>query len=413
MHKDLEEAYDKCEYFTKENEELKQQLERLTNAFDEQKKARESMLQQVEDFDKDNTYLRARITQLENELEQLQQFEKINIELRIIIERHEHDIKLLEEEKLSLKQMLEQKDSLLKILSQQSEQSVKMLHQRQEAIEKLENHPYNGIDIEEYLRLQSNLKEVFISEGELLHSEYLDAKRLISIVRELREQIHQNEQLKSEISIQREDKRQVNEKFQHNIQRIDKLEQTKSDLISQLQSMKRELDDCYYKINHLEGKNLMQESNSSPLRLEMNRQYDIRSSSNNNYNSSFSYNNSSYSSSNVNNNYQFEQQIQTIQSENSILREQLLISQKETVQARDELKIAQGKMQREFSSLYLSVQELNKLDAMKDKSIQDLISDRDRAIIERDIAREKYTVLAKEHKEIQQELHVMVTVRSM
>ena len=60
--------------------------------------------------------------------------------------------------------------------------------------------------------------------------------------------------------------------------------------------------------------------------------------------------------------------------------------------------------QKEFASLWKSVQELNELDLLKDKSIQDLIADRDRAILERDHAQSRVKMLSSQCESLQQEI---------
>lgn len=50
------------------------------------------------------------------------------------------------------------------------------------------------------------------------------------------------------------------------------------------------------------------------------------------------------------------------------------------------------------------MQELNDLDLLKDKSIQDLIADRDRAILERDHAQSRVKMLSSQCDNLQQEM---------
>lgn len=100
-----------------------------------------------------------------------------------------------------------------------------------------------------------------------------------------------------------------------------------------------------------------------------------------------------------------------LRAENWQLREQLDITYRESLAAKDELKAANDAMQREFAALWLSVQELNKLDVMKDKSIQDLIADRDRSINDYNQMAEKYNAKIVENEALRNELEVRSIVR--
>ena len=64
----------------------------------------------------------------------------------------------------------------------------------------------------------------------------------------------------------------------------------------------------------------------------------------------------------------------TLREENVKLKEHLTASQEAEEKSKNELKVAQESMQREFASLWMAVQELNKLDAVKEKAMQDLVS---------------------------------------
>ena len=63
-------------------------------------------------------------------------------------------------------------------------------------------------------------------------------------------------------------------------------------------------------------------------------------------------------------------------------------------------------MQKEFTSLWLAVQKLNAIDAEKEKAMQDIVSERDAILREKDEAVEKLKVLEKNYEELQSELEV-------
>ena len=63
-------------------------------------------------------------------------------------------------------------------------------------------------------------------------------------------------------------------------------------------------------------------------------------------------------------------------------------------------------MQKEFASLWLTVQELNKLDASKEQALAGLVADRDAACKQRDAAEAELVELAQSYKQLQFELQV-------
>ena len=95
-----------------------------------------------------------------------------------------------------------------------------------------------------------------------------------------------------------------------------------------------------------------------------------------------------------------------LQEENETPKEQLALASKETLNARSELQHTQENMQREFASLWMAVQELNKLDAVKEQALADLVSDRDRTVRDRDMANKKLHELTVNYQSLHRELQV-------
>jgi hypothetical protein len=95
-----------------------------------------------------------------------------------------------------------------------------------------------------------------------------------------------------------------------------------------------------------------------------------------------------------------------LQAESAALKDQLILCQRDAFAAKEELRAGQEAMQAEYTSMWNSVQELSKLDALKDQSIQDLIADRDKAVLERDSAFERYAAAKAENAQLMQEIQV-------
>lgn len=96
-----------------------------------------------------------------------------------------------------------------------------------------------------------------------------------------------------------------------------------------------------------------------------------------------------------------------LQAESAALKDHLILTQKDALSAREELKATQDQMQTEYTNMWTSVQELSKLDALKDQSIQDLIMDRDKAVFERDAALERFAAVKTESAQLMQDLQVI------
>ena len=97
-----------------------------------------------------------------------------------------------------------------------------------------------------------------------------------------------------------------------------------------------------------------------------------------------------------------------LQAESAALKDQLIATQRDAFTVREQLRVTQDEMQQEYTSLWTSVQELSKLDALKDQSIQDLVSEKDKAMVERDGAFERYAAVKAENAQLMQEIQVCI-----
>ena len=95
-----------------------------------------------------------------------------------------------------------------------------------------------------------------------------------------------------------------------------------------------------------------------------------------------------------------------LQSENISLKDQIIATQNNLQHIKIESTKAIEDLQREYTTLWKSLQDLNKLDEQKDKSIKDIIIARDNALLEKRHAFEALAVMSVENTQLKQELEV-------
>ena len=91
----------------------------------------------------------------------------------------------------------------------------------------------------------------------------------------------------------------------------------------------------------------------------------------------------------------------------SDLRTSKAVMQKEVWSSKEELRVSREGMQGELASLWMAVQELNKLDAVKEKKMQELLNDRDRALEAKELALTQLDEMTDNYNELQTELQVL------
>jgi Kinesin motor domain len=89
------------------------------------------------------------------------------------------------------------------------------------------------------------------------------------------------------------------------------------------------------------------------------------------------------------------------------LRNSKALMQKEVWSSKEELRVSREGMQGELASLWMAVQELNKLDAVKEKKMQELLCDRDAASEAKDAALRQLEEMTDNYNELQTELQVL------
>ena len=90
----------------------------------------------------------------------------------------------------------------------------------------------------------------------------------------------------------------------------------------------------------------------------------------------------------------------------SDLRNSKAMMQKEVWNSKEELRASREGMQGELASLWMAVQELNKLDAVKEKKLQELLADKDHAVEAKLNAFKQLKEMTDNYNELQSELQV-------
>lgn len=98
--------------------------------------------------------------------------------------------------------------------------------------------------------------------------------------------------------------------------------------------------------------------------------------------------------------------IKDLVEENTYLRSQCANLTEEAKAARNELETIKVTMQKEYETLWVTVQELNQLDNTRDREMKDLIKSREQAITERNAANDRLRRLGNAYSELEHELKV-------
>eukprot|EP01033_Poteriospumella_lacustris_P013757 gene13757-9851_t len=421
----LELASHKDSLFTNEKNDLVAHLTRL-------KAELEQHVRTIEDQSIEIRVLRQDVHVLKEvaEVKDVLEHEKRDLEQ----DRHELLLKLdglvqdhqeLCNERDSLVAMLKQKDSLLWLQSQQSEASIKMLQQRQQALERAATDAATGgggsggTGAGDFQKLLDSLRELFDREGQVFtaadgSAALMDTATLITLIRELKEKIVLFDRIEQEFHAlearyqhETQLRQQADDKFYDLSRSLQSAEMSNAELSKQLVEVHRELE----AMKRVKATTAAASAASAAELPRSPSQY---------------YHHSHHSSSMAANSFRMatnaatatsveitelqtlnrhlQERVDQLVDENQRLVAQSLTAQKEAQTAREEVTATQNTMQREFASLWMSVQELNKLDALKDKSIQELIHERTQLTLERDTAVERLRATTVECETLRKEL---------
>ena len=290
------------------------------------------------------------------------ELEQKETDTKVQSEKLRSDLAMITAERDSLVAMLAQKDSLLQLQAQQSDISIKMLQQRQEALERADDNPHHSAkarQLAEYAVLQESISSLFEEEEE--EEVRMDVKKLIAKVRDLRGIIEEGKAAKAALS-------KISSEKQALEQQVDGIKQLavagakkEAEMRSQIDRLEEELKTAKATASDMSSALKGQQKHVDRLNETLDRVREANAG---------------------------------------------LLKKASESQAGQQDK---DTMQRELQSLWQSVQELNKLDALKDRSIQDLLAEKDRAVVDRDQALEKLQKLTRDYTELQEELQVKPT----
>lgn len=291
------------------------------------------------------------------------------------LDKQRVEIEALSSERDSLLTNAQQQKSMLALQSQQTEEALKMQWQRQETLERVEKDA--EFSISQLMSIQDGLQKLFAREGTLIHSELVDAKKLTGMLTLVRDRMLEVNNIRLELErersmrIQLQDIQQRQDSAKLSIP-IDPL----NDVNEQLAKYRKLAEASEAKANYWQT--------VAQQRVKDGVGGVITSPPN------------SSSIHNLN-----------LKEENERLRSQLASALADAAMANATLEKSQESMQREFSSLWIAVQELNKLDAAKEKALAELISDRDRVVVEKNNATTNLMDLSRKYQQLQQDLEAI------
>ena len=327
--------------------------------------------------------LTKRIQELVLEVERAQNESKLKSELEIM--------KLQRE---SLYEMIKQQENALSLQHKQSEMSLKMLHQRQATLDRYEQKYFNEND--ELNLLQENLQKLLTTEGELLQSEVIDGKKLLQMVMKIKEKINENNYFKDEIEKLEEEKSEMYLKWKECEKKCEGMVRDYRESSEQLEHAKKLCIDWETRAHYWQQvakKTTVTTTTTKGLAGGTHDSSSIPSPAAGVGTSSLT---NAMNSLDVN----------ELQSENIRLQDLLTSTRSELENSKHELETSKNEMQKEFSSLWLAVEQLNKLDASKDKTIHELTVERDNAVGDYKDLLKKYKAMKKEYDGLQSELQV-------
>ena len=296
------------------------------------------------------------------------------------LDKQRVEIEVVSTERDSLLTNAQQHKSLIALQSQQTEEALKMQWQRQEALERVEKDA--EFSVSQLMSIQDGLQKLFAREGTLIHSELVDAKKLTGMLTLVRDRMLEVNNIRLELERERSMRIRLQD-IQQCRDSAAKLSSIPDDPINdvneQLAKYRKLVEASEAKANYWQSVAQRRVNDSggavSSLASDLQNPTSLANTSN-------------------------------MKEENDQLRSQLASALADSALANATLEKSQESMQREFSSLWIAVQELNKLDAAKEKALAELISDRDRAVVEKNNATTNLMELSHKYEQLQQDLEV-------
>jgi hypothetical protein len=382
-----------------EKQQLLEQISELQNTLADQSRT-------LHIAQKDNTQLREELATISikaNKFDEIapkhQALQEEKVDLFSKLDKLRGDYEVLLTERNSLSSLVEQKDSLLWLQNQQSESNIKLL---QSQIQQLQLQQQTMIKSEDWQRMQESIRHVFSNENEVLYHEITDTKKLTGMIKDLHEKSKYFEKVQKKLDKENHLRKELESKLIESVKLLKAEETAKHEQEEMVAMLEKELSDAV-KMNSYAIKNSRVKTKISN---HIKANATTAQSLNNLHNLSSLLPHESVMQDDDATVAHLVQQLEQARSDNAYLLGQLEATQKENIQLKDELTNTQANMQKEFSALWMSVQELNKLDALKDKSIQDLIAERTQLTTERDLAHEKLKSLSLEMDKMKRETYV-------
>jgi len=338
-------------------------------------------------------------------------------------ERAKAELAVMAAERDSLKRMVETQESTLKLQYQQSEASLKMLQQRQTALERFETQ--NVVTVDELTRLQDGLQALLTNEGSALHSEIMDARKLTGMISSMRERMQEVASLQEELNIERSARQQLHTKlieFQAESRNnggggfetelaFDRSENKRlqDQLVQQQQATEAAEARARYwqqasQVTQSSGAVIERDHKGTLEQLAKQQMFLSQQQQNVEALESKVLFWQQLAQSNQQQQQQYGNGGNDAQEENRRLREQLQAALLDAENAKEDLATSQESMQKEFASLWMAVQELNKLDATKENAIRELLMEKDRYAQQLQIVTSDYLKLQGELEAIDDDL---------
>eukprot|EP01041_Mallomonas_annulata_P007890 gene7890-16153_t len=330
---------------------------------------------QVEAAEREKVQQALRETSLRTKIEEVTREARVQLltAQQLMDSRLKSEVDVLTTERDNLSALVRQQEQALNMQQQQAQTSMKMLYQRQAALADLEHRSVASNGADELQHLQDMLHNVLSREGDVLQGEVADARRLTGMISALRDKLQSVNILHDNLAAERSLRQD--------------LEDQNMDLRTALQrggggngSGGSSVDKLMQEIEFLKKKAAEGEANAQYWQQLAKKTGVVAGVP------------------------VPAAQETMLREENIDLREQLEAAKQDAIRSKQELEVAKEDMQREFASLWLAVQQLNKMDAVKETNLRDLASERDKVAAEKRDITVKYEALSEEHKSLQKEL---------
>lgn len=365
-------------------DELRLALDHVTTAVRERDRMNNEIsviLREKADMAAREVDLVQKVREQQTELEKLTNDNKLKSELEI-----------LKLQRDSLFEVIKQQEQALQIQQQQSEASLKMLHQRQAALDRFEQR-HDG-EHDDFSRLQEMLQQLLAREGEFLSSELMDAKKLSNVIAHAREKVVEAATLADELEKakqENEDLRLEVEQLAHELKVKAEAMASANDEIAQFKKYSLDWEHRAHYWQQVAKKSAAAHNTTIAA---------LTSSTGSNHSTSADRGERGRTDDSD------DDALVKLQTENTSLQGRLAATVETMEAERREYEASKEQMQKEFASLWLAVEQLNKLDASKDRNLEELNQERDDLVAENRALKKQLQQLQREFNTLQSEIQV-------